>query len=80
MQTLKGPHLDSTLYENHYITTQSFAPFRCLFLAVCLSESLGLLRCSFEWICLVAPAHHEDTAYLTPSVLLLSSTRLPPFI
>lgn len=36
-------------------------PSRCVFRSLSLS-----LRCSFNLVCLVAPAHHEDyTAYLT---------------
>jgi hypothetical protein len=53
-------------YEMSLVTTNSLPhalkhPSRCVFRSLFLS-----LRCSFNLVCLVAPAHHEDyTAYLT---------------
>ena len=62
-------------HANHYLKNRPLASF-----SLSVLRSLTRTFCAaLHWICLVAPAHHEDcTAYFIPSVFLLSLARLFP--
>lgn len=78
-QVLLGLQLPSDFLDSPRFHTHENVPGNNKLLALCTQTSISLcvslsfplsrtdsLRCSFNLVCLVAPAHHEDyTAYLT---------------